>query len=133
MNPQNHRTPPPAGQVLDADLHLLDRQMLDNDGHPVTTVDDIELSDVPRGEPIDHSKPAPIIESFVTGPVLATRIFGGRPPSSRWERIPWSVVADVGVVITLGIDGDELDATWSERWVRDHVIARIPGGRHAPE
>jgi hypothetical protein len=35
--------PPVAGQTLDAQLHLLDRQVLDSDGVPVTTVDDLEL------------------------------------------------------------------------------------------
>ena len=35
--------PAVAGQTLDAQLHLLDRQVLDSDGVPVTTVDDLEL------------------------------------------------------------------------------------------
>ncbi|WP_350348295.1 hypothetical protein ABIQ69_16935 [Agromyces sp. G08B096] len=122
------------GRVLDATLHLLDRQLLDRDGTPITTVDDLELSDdLVFGEPIDHRRPAPVITSILTGPVLATRIFGGRPPSSRWARIPWRLVAEVGVVLRLGSVGTELDAAWTERWVRDRIIARIPGGRHDPE
>ena len=45
--------PPVAGRTLDAQLHLLDRQVLDSDGVPVTTVDDLELGaprrlDTPR-------------------------------------------------------------------------------------
>jgi hypothetical protein len=39
--------PPVAGQTLDAQLHLLDRQVLDSDGVPVTTVDDLELGAPP--------------------------------------------------------------------------------------
>lgn len=126
-------TPKPAGQVLDADLHLLDRQVLDPNDFPVTTVDDLEISDIPLGEPIDHSKPPPVISAILTGPVLPTRIFGGKPPKSRWERLPWKVVVDVGIVVRIGLDGGLLDATWTERWVRDHIIGRIPGGRHDPE
>lgn len=67
-----------------------------------------------------------------TGPVLGTRVFGGRPPSSRLIRVPWKDVADVGIVISLGVRGGSLDADWVERWVRDKIIARIPGGRHDP-
>ncbi|MCU1443492.1 MAG: hypothetical protein JWQ59_1642 [Cryobacterium sp.] len=125
--------PPSAGQVLDAQLHLLDRQVLDSNGVPVTTVDDVEISDIPLDTPIEPGTPAPTITALLTGPVLATRIFGGRPPRSRWERIPWADVSDIGIVLTLGVDADSLDLTWTERWVRDHIIARIPGGRRDPE
>ena len=98
--------PPTAGRTLDAQLHLMDRQVLDHGGVPVTTVDDLELS----------------------GPDLDADL----PPSSRLIRIPWKDVADVGVVIRLGVSGENLDAGWVERWIRDKVIARIPGGRHDP-
>jgi hypothetical protein len=121
-----------AGLVLDAQLHLLDRQVLDVDGVPVTTVDDLELSGPEPDEPIPEGAEAPHITALLTGPVLATRIFGGRPPSSRLIRIPWSVVASVDTVVKLGVRSDSLDASWVERWLRNHVIARIPGGRHAP-
>jgi hypothetical protein len=127
-------TPPPAaGLVLDAQLHLLDRQVLDRKDVPVTTVDDIEITGVEFDEPIELGAPAPIISALLTGPVLATRIFGGRPPESRWERIRWSDISDIDTVVTLGVDGESLDLTWTERWVRDKVIGRIPGGRHDPE
>ncbi|WP_026546956.1 hypothetical protein [Paenarthrobacter nicotinovorans] len=125
--------PRPAGMVLDAQLHLLDRQILDVDGVPVTTVDDIELSGPEPDEPIPAGAEPPHITAFLTGAVLGTRIFGGRPPSSRLIRIPWSVVAGVDTVVTLGVRSDSLDASWVERWLRNHVIARIPGGRHDPE
>jgi len=132
-----------AGQTLDAQLHLLDRQVLDSDGVPVTTLDDIELGapgggdvssrpDVSEGAAIPEGTPPPIITALLTGPVLGTRIFGGRPPSSRLIRIPWKNVADVGVVVRLGVSGRDLDADWVERWIRDKIIARIPGGRRDP-
>ena len=73
-----------------------------------------------------------MLTALLTGPVLGTRIFGGRPPSSRLIRIPWKDVADVGVVVRLGVSGEGLDADWVERWIRDKIIARIPGGRHDP-
>ena len=125
--------PPEAGgHVLDAQLHLLDRQVLDTDGVPVTTVDDLEMSGPDADTPIPEGSPAPTITALLTGPVLGTRIFGGRPPSSRLVRIPWKDVADVGVIVKLGVRGEGLDANWVERWVRDKIVGRIPGGRHDP-
>jgi len=122
---------PAAGRVLDARLHLLDRQLLDVDDVPITTVDDLEILGL-DGDPDPTGGPA-VLANLLTGPVLGTRIFGGRPPSSRLERIPWSHVADVATAVHLGVPGDRLDVSWTERWVRDHIIGRIPGGRHDPE
>jgi hypothetical protein len=122
-----------TGQVIDTQLHLLDRQVLDPDGTPVCVVDDIEVAAIELDVPIEAGTPAPVITSLVSGAVLGTRIFGGRPPLSHVHRLPWSTVSDVGIVISIGMRADELDATWVERWVRDHIIARIPGGRHDPE
>jgi hypothetical protein len=122
-----------AGRILDAQVHLLDRQVLDVDGVPITAVDDVELSDIPFDTDLKRGAPAPVIENLLSGPVLGTRIFGGRPPASRWHRIPWSSIADLGIVVALGVKGDDLDVTWPERWVRDRIIARIPGGGHDPD
>ena len=97
------RCRPVAGRMLDAQLHLLDRQVLDVDGVPVTTVDDLELSGPGPGHADPDGTPAPVLTALLTGPVLGTRIFGGRPPASRLNRIPWTDVADVGVVIRLGV------------------------------
>ena len=124
--------PPIAGRTLDAQLHLLDRQVLDNDGVPVTTLDDLELSGPAMDVDLPPGTPAPVITALLTGPVLGTRIFGGRPPSSRLIRIPWKDVSDVGVVVRLGVSGENLESGWVERWIRDKVIGRIPGGQHDP-
>jgi hypothetical protein len=120
-------------QWLDAQLHLLDRQVLDVAGVPIAVVDDLELADIPVGEDLPVGTPPPVITALLSGPVLGTRIFGGRPPESRLHRTHWTAVSDVGVVISLAIRGETTDLTWTERWVRDHVISRIPGGRHDPE
>ncbi|MDT0169697.1 hypothetical protein [Pseudarthrobacter sp. BRE9] len=135
MTPPSSPLPPAprvAGRILDAQLHLLDRQVLDHDGVPVTTVDDLEVSGPAMDVEIPQGAAPPVITALLTGPVLGTRIFGGRPPSSRLIRIPWKDVAEVGVVVRLGVGGEPLDASWVERWVRDKIIARIPGGRHDP-
>jgi hypothetical protein len=62
---------------LDAHLHLLDRQVLDVHGVPIAVVDDLELSEVPAGQEIPQGTPAPVITALLSGPALATRIFGG--------------------------------------------------------
>ena len=123
--------PRPAGRVLDARLHLLDRQVHDVDGTPVVVVDDLEVRGV-DGDAHPTGAQDAVVTALLSGPVLGTRIFGGHPPPSRWHRIPWSDVTEVAVVVRLGVRGDALDVSWTERWVRDHVVGRIPGGRHDP-
>ena len=124
------RPPRIPGRILDARLHLLDRQVLDAHGRPVTTVDDLELGDLQFGE---RPRSAPTITALISGPILTTRLFGGRAPRGRMGRIGWDVIATIDVVLTLGIPGDGLEVTWFERWLGEHVIGRIPGGRHAPD
>jgi len=118
---------------LDAQLHLLDRQVLDVHGVPIAVVDDLQLSEVPMGVEIPQDTPPPVITALLSGPALARRIFGGRPPESRMIHTPWVAVRDVGVVIKLSVGRDTRDLSWTERWVRDHVIGHIPGGRHTPK
>jgi hypothetical protein len=120
-----------SNRLLDAHLHLLDRQVIDVHGIPITAVDDLELSEMPVGEDLPLDQPAPVVVALLSGPVLGTRIFGGRPPQSRLHRTPWGVVYEIGVAIRLSVGGETLDVTWKERWVRDRIIGRIPGGRHA--
>lgn len=120
------------GRWLDVQLHLLDRQVLDVDEVPVAVVDDLELSEVPSGEQIPIDTPPPVITALLSGAAIATRIFGGRPPESRMQRTPWDDVADIGVVIKLAVGRDALDLAWTERWVQERIIGRIPGGRHIP-
>jgi hypothetical protein len=125
----DHQSP----RWLDAQLHLLDRQVLDVHGVPIAVVDDLELSEIPAGQEIPRDTPPPVITALLSGPALATRIFGGRPPESRMMRTPWVAIREIGVVIKLSVGRDTQDLSWTERWVRDHVIGRIPGGRHKPK
>jgi len=115
-----------GGRLVDARAHLLDRQVHDVDGVPVTAVDDLELVEGRAGA-------APTVAALLSGSILNTRLLGGHQPEPRWGRIPWSSVAKVGVVIELSVRGEDLDVTWTERWLREHLIGRIPGGQHDPE
>jgi Mn2+/Fe2+ NRAMP family transporter len=73
------------------------------------------------------------LETTLSGQVLATRIFGGAPPRSRLQEVPWKLVASVGVTVKLAPTDMSFDVQWVERWLRDFIVARIPGGRHAAE
>jgi hypothetical protein len=123
----------PAGKVLDAVLHLLDRQVKDTNDLNVCVVDDIEISLPDDGQRIQPGTAAPVITDLLAGPAIATRIFGGKPPDERMERIHWADVATVGTILRLRMSGENLPVRWVENWLRDHVIARIPGGRHEPK
>ncbi|NGP09136.1 hypothetical protein G6038_27410 [Rhodococcus sp. 14C212] len=134
MNESEHLPEAPLhGRLVDARLHLLDRLVVDVDGRPVTTVDDVDLAGVEAGADIDPAAPAPTVRAILSGNALPTRIFGGKPPDSRFDTIGWSDVARLGTTVELRVSGDDLDHLWVERWVRDRIVARIPGGRRAPE
>ncbi len=113
------------GRVLDANIHLLDRAVLDRDGVPVLAVDDVEIDWPDDGGPV-------LLTSLVLGSGLTSRFFGAHQPRHTRLTVDWREVVDVGSAVQLGADRDDLDATWHERWLRDRVVGRIPGGRHDP-
>ena len=124
---------PHRGRLLDARLHLLDRQLLDDTDDPVGIVDDLELTDFELDEDIAPGTEAPEVTGLLSGQVLATRILGGEPPRSRLQEIPWNLVASVDAVVKLKPTDMKFDVSWVERWLRDRIIKHIPGGRHAAE
>jgi hypothetical protein len=124
---------PHRGRLLDARLHLLDRQLLDDTDDPVGIVDDLELTDFVLDEDIQPGTEAPEVTGLLSGQVVATRILGGEPPRSRLQEIPWNLVASVDSVVKLKPTDMTFDVSWVERWLRDRIIKHIPGGRHAAE
>jgi sporulation protein YlmC with PRC-barrel domain len=124
--------PRPSGRLIDARLHLLDRQLFDADDAPVGTVDDLDV-DIPTDVDIAGSAPAPLVTGILTGQVLATRIFGGRPPRAKLQAVPWRLITKIGTVVQLSSDAEDFDSLWLEHWLRDHIIRRIPGGRRAAQ
>jgi sporulation protein YlmC with PRC-barrel domain len=119
------------GELRDARLHLLDRQLIDADGAPVGIVDDLVLTGIEVDTDIAPDAVPPRVTGLLSGQVVATRILGGSPPPSHLQEIPWDLVASVGVVVTLKPTDMSFDAGWIEEWLRDNVIRHIPGGRHA--
>jgi hypothetical protein len=124
---------PHRGRLLDARLHLLDRQLMDDNDYPIGIVDDLELTDFELDEDIPTGAEAPRVTGLLSGRVVATRILGGGPPRSLLQEIPWNLVARVGTVVKLRPTDVIFDIGWVERWLRDRIIGKIPGGRHAAE
>lgn len=122
-----------GSRPVDARLHLLDRQLLDGDGSPVGIVDDLELTGVEADQDVERGAEAPRVTALLSGRVVATRILGGGPPRSLLQPIPWKLVASVGVVVRLKETDMTFNVNWVERWLCQHVIRHIPGGRHAAE
>jgi hypothetical protein len=73
------------------------------------------------------------VTGLLAGQVLVTRIFGGEPPRSQLQEIPWKLVAAVGVAVKLKPTDMRFDVDWIERWLCDRIVKHIPGGRHAAE
>jgi hypothetical protein len=129
-----------APLALDAGLSLLDRQIVDKDGMMAGKVDDLELSFPREGDG------PPFVTAILSGPgALAGRI-GGRlgrwiesvrrrlhPDEPEPARISFGVVKRIASSVEIAVSAEDLDASRSERWVREHVISRIPGAEHEAE
>ena len=96
-----------AGRVLHAQLHLLDRQLIDQaDGHLLGKVDDVELD-------LDADPP------------VAAALISGR------EQIPAAQLAEIGAAVQIVNQG--LDLEHHDDWIEQHVIDKIPGAGDATE
>jgi sporulation protein YlmC with PRC-barrel domain len=118
-------------------FHLLDRQVVDRDGLLVGKVDDVELSDT---EP-------PRVVALLLGPqALGRRMDGwfGRlvfdvahrlsPERSPLPtRVAYELVSHVDTAVHLQIPRHELPEPSLERWLRAHIVERIPGAFHAEQ
>jgi hypothetical protein len=96
-------------------------------------VDDLEL-ELREGEP-------PEVVSILAGPGALARRLGGRlgtwmasahdllkdPERRGPARISFGVVARIGSQVDLTLGREDLDTFEFERWVRDHIIGKIPG------
>ena len=129
-----------AGRVLDAGLHLLDRQLVDKDGRLAGKVDDLELTFPEGGGP-------PQVTAILAGPGALSRRLGGR--FGAWleavanrlrdgdddhpARIPFAVVKQIGSAIDLSVAKAELETDRLEAWTRERIIGHLPGANDAPE
>ena len=125
------------GRVIDGYLELLDRQVLDNEGRMVGKVDDVELEQRDDGRIY--------VTALLCGPgALGPRLGGalGTIVTSTWSRlsgrsdparVDWSMVASVETAIRLAVGRTTVALDGFETWMRDRVIAAIPGSGVKPE
>lgn len=121
--------------MIDLIRDLLDKQIVDDDETKMGRVDGLVLVIDDDGQPrVDHLE--------LGFSVLARRI---HPRLEQWlsairERwsvrrsarqiIPWSKVIDVNPHhLQVGLNALETPAFDWERWLRDRVVSRIPGGK----
>jgi sporulation protein YlmC with PRC-barrel domain len=116
---------------------LLDRQILDRDGEPVGTVDDVELD-------VDADGGLYVSALLVGQQALGQRI-GGRlgswiagtarrlsPDYDRGPiRVPYELVSGLNSAVNLSVRRELLPDPALETWLRDHLIGRIPGASDA--
>ena len=127
-----------SGRILEAGLHLLDRQLIDSDGRLAGKVDDLELEVPEGGGP-------PVVTAILAGPGALSRRIGGRPGAwleavanrlrgdQRPARVPFGVVKRIESAVDLSVPKAELETDRLEAWARDHLIGHVPGAGHAPE
>lgn len=123
---------------LDAQLNLLDRQVVDSRSRLVGKVDGVELDEQPGGL---------VVSALLTGPgALGPRI-GGAPGSiitASWarlagrnpdqpRRIDHSLVDDIGTAIHLNVERERTGVDGFEVWVRERLITALPGSGEDPD
>ncbi|MDG4814010.1 hypothetical protein O7628_00630 [Micromonospora sp. WMMD956] len=116
---------------------LLDRQIVDRDGRLVGKVDDVEFAVDADG--------VPYVAALLTGQAALGQRIGGRigrllvAVAVRFTedravtplRIPYRLVARVDSAVRLRACLDDLPPAPVERWLRRHLIDRIPGADRA--
>lgn len=117
---------------MDLAREVLDQQVVDRHGVHMGKVDGVIL-EVRDGLP-------PRVVAIEVGMVTFARRLSARLASwlDRWLsthgpctpatfRVPWSKVLAIGVDVRVDLDAAETPAVAWERWIRDRILARIPG------
>ncbi|MCC5643816.1 hypothetical protein LC607_12835 [Nostoc sp. CHAB 5824] len=125
---------------MDVIRDVLDNQLVDRNQRKIGKVDGIvmELRDAFGGQSLREPPRLAYIEVGVTtlsrrlNPRLARLVAA---IASKWGakqsepfRIPWSKVRDVGIDVEVDVEAEATPALGYEKWLRDRIIARIPGG-----
>jgi sporulation protein YlmC with PRC-barrel domain len=110
---------------------VLDRQLIDRNGHKMGRVDGVIL-ELRQGE-------LPRLAFIETGGDVPWRRMGRRiagwmravqkrlPGSDRPTRIPWPLVRRMDIDLELDMDATGTPEMELELWLRAHVIRHIPG------
>ncbi|MBZ9761217.1 hypothetical protein LB553_10050 [Mesorhizobium sp. CA8] len=112
---------------------ILDKQVVDREQVKIGKVDGL-VAELRQGKP-------PRLVAVELGSIALARRLGARP--GRWtvqlaakvsgkrqarpHRIAWNKVRDIGVDIEFDIDVRRTKILAWQRWLRNHVVGRIPG------
>jgi hypothetical protein len=103
---------------------LLDKRLLDKNGRYVGTVDSIVLE-------VDGDAPPIVTAVRVGAPALLRRL---HPRLARWARrlpvtdLPMSKIREAGMDVEVEVDGERHSTLLGvEKWIRTHIVERIPG------
>ena len=111
---------------------LLDQQVIDRNDELMGKVDGVVVE-------LRQGKPPRVAALVIGGGTAARRLHAGWAGwLLRWRRrwgpagdepleVPWSKVLRIGVDVKVDLEGPRTSAFAWEHWVRDHIIARIPG------
>jgi hypothetical protein len=118
-----------SGLLLMHDVQ--DAQLIDRHGEKIGRVDALVLE-------LEDGLPPRVATILVGGPVREERIgrwalhlaqllrrIGGMETEGV-SHIPFSAVRRIGNTIDVDVDGDALESGHLERWLRDHVVRRMP-------
>jgi sporulation protein YlmC with PRC-barrel domain len=117
---------------MDLRRQILDQQLIDRKGELMGKVDGIMLE-------LGEGEPPRLARLIIGGGTAARRIHPGFADwLLQWRRrwgpqddepleVPWSKVRKIGIDVKVDLDAEDTSALAWERWVRDHIIGRIPG------
>lgn len=113
---------------------LMDKQVVDRKGTKMGRVDGLVLVIEDDSPPrVDHLELGLAVLARRVHPRFERWLFALRriwsPRRSARQRVPWSAVVEVTPYeVKLDLDAMETAAFDWERWLRDHVVSKIPGG-----
>ncbi|MEU1572391.1 hypothetical protein ABZ519_14745 [Streptomyces collinus] len=124
---------------MDAGLQLLDRHVVDSKGVSLGKIDDLLFTD-------GDDEGAPVLAAVLIGQQAFAARVGGR--AGRWwtslaqqlsgrqgpTEIPLAAIDDIGTVVRLASPAQAFPSlTAPERWLRHHLVSRLPGGMRESE
>jgi sporulation protein YlmC with PRC-barrel domain len=107
---------------------VLDQQVIDAHDHQMGKVDGVVLE-------LRPGEAARVTHIVIGGTTLLWRL--NRRLAAWAERkrggeghathVPWRQVVKIGIDVKVDLEAERSPAHWWERWLREHVVGRIPG------
>ncbi|HEY0379347.1 MAG TPA: hypothetical protein VGC87_20695 [Pyrinomonadaceae bacterium] len=117
---------------MDLFRDILDKQIIDHDQRPMGKVDGLVLEFTDEGPPrVAYVEVGVLTQARRLHPRLGRWV-------ARWLkkrgletdesfRIPWAKLVPMSNALAAAVDAEETPVMSLERWVRRHIVGRIPG------